>query len=681
MAIKEKTFNKESIKNLLLKGTLIPVIIVFIIINLIFGIILSTTISNSKKKELGNQSTAISGKVNEFFTKYISIAEQTNLNDVFKIYADSVNNQTDMATSIENKDSLYQNVYNKMMDIKSTAPDDIAVVWMAETGDNWCFRTDDWYGDKTWDINSRPWYIGLKASDSYVTTSPYIGKGGKAGYYCISVISKLTDDAGNFYGALSLDLNASSVPALLDGFKIGSNGFSVLVSSDGSIVSHPDKSLWYTSFNDTNYSDNIKAAIKNGQTGTYKFQYNGITYIGCVEQVGNEGYYVLTQLPSSEIASECFKKLILINIIFISCILILAYLLYKLANAFSERLKLVTEAALKIADGDFQVKINDKSQDEIGQLANAFRKTVVQLKDYQGYIDEISDVLDSISKGNINIRLSLEYKGEFRKLKDSLESLSSSLITILSDINVVSAQVAEGSEQISLTSQSLAKGATDQTMIVAKLTDSMNIETKQLHETADQAQKAKSLSEITGNTVESQSDKMQNLIDAMDSIQDVSLKISTIIETIKDISGQTSLLALNASIEAARAGEAGKGFAVVADEINTLAAKSKESVVSTVNLIKATLDTIKHGKSIVDDTVSSFNDMKDKTENVVKIVQQISENAIKQVETFTNLQSDVNIIQDVVASNSAASEESAAASQELTSQAQTMKNLVEKFVL
>ena len=157
------------------------------------------------------------------------------------------------------------------------------------------------------------------------------------------------------------------------------------------------------------------------------------------------------------------------------------------------------------------------------------------------------------------------------------------------------------------------------------------------------------------------------------------MQIDKIIETINDIASQTNLLALNASIEAARAGEAGKGFAVVANQVNLLADQSAHAAKESAELIETSVKAVEKGMVIAGQTATQLEDVAESSKVITGEVTNIAETLETQTVEIQQINQGIEQINDVVQSNAATSEECAAASQEMSSQAESLRETIRKF--
>ncbi len=255
------------------------------------------------------------------------------------------------------------------------------------------------------------------------------------------------------------------------------------------------------------------------------------------------------------------------------------------------------------------------------------------------------------------------------------------MLELLNQINGISTGLAQGAEQVSNGAESVAKGATEQAGAIEQLSSAIETILAQVKENASSCQKAGELSESAMSAVEVSNEQMQKLMVSMKEINRQSNEINKIIKTIEDIAFQTNILALNAAVEAARAGNAGKGFAVVAEEVRSLAARSAEAAKSTTSLIESSVASIADGVKIADVTAKDLNELVVDTKATASIISEISQSSREQAQAIGQLTVGIEQISSVVLTNSATSEESAAASKELLNQADTLKNLVSTFQL
>ncbi len=341
----------------------------------------------------------------------------------------------------------------------------------------------------------------------------------------------------------------------------------------------------------------------------------------------------------------------------------------------------ISAAMDNISNGKIsQANITYTSKDELGQLADSSRRTVTF---FQNVMPDIAMICNNLGDGNFNVSTSHNeyYVGETEQILQSMQYTRNNLSEAMLKVGMAAEQLLDGAEQVAGGSQTLAQGATEQASSVEELAATINELSDKVHKSAENAQTARNYSSEASAGVKVSNDHMAELVKAMNDINDTSNQISQIIKAIEDISFQTNILALNAAVEAARAGAAGKGFAVVADEVRNLAGKSAEAAHNTTVLIENSLQAVQVGMEQLTATSDSLSDVVIKEAKVAEMVSKITEVSIEQSDAIKQITFGVEQISDIVQMNSATSEQSAAAAEELSSQANLLKDLVGEFNL
>ncbi|MCM1525021.1 MAG: methyl-accepting chemotaxis protein [Ruminococcus sp.] len=354
------------------------------------------------------------------------------------------------------------------------------------------------------------------------------------------------------------------------------------------------------------------------------------------------------------------------------------YMAVYITKAICTGLRQVQQAAIKMAEGNFDSVITYDSKDEVGDLANSMRQMEAILR---GVINDIEYMLEELAQGNLRVQSKDEghYVGTFSYIHDAMTKFIDQLNITMQKITTSSDQVASGSEQVSLGAQSLSQGATEQASSVEELAAEINIISNVVKSTAEKANNATISTGDAVRKLEEAKDEMGALAQAIKEISETSEATTKIIKTIEDIAFQTNILALNAAVEAARAGAAGKGFAVVADEVRNLAGKSAEAAKNTTTLIESTVSAIEKGRALADKAVEEMNMTVSASQKVLDINTEISSDSKNAAESVNNITSNVEQISSVVQNNAATAEESAAASEELSGQSQILKELTARF--
>ncbi len=297
------------------------------------------------------------------------------------------------------------------------------------------------------------------------------------------------------------------------------------------------------------------------------------------------------------------------------------------------------------------------------------------------YISEISDTLHLMASGDVSKPGVQAYKGDFAGISESLNIIADSFNNVLGDINRTAEQVASGTRQVSDGSQALSQGAMEQAGSIEQLTASLADIADQTKQNALKASQASELAASARADALDGDARMKELQQAMAEINDASHSISKVIKVIDEIAFQTNLLALNAAVEAARAGQFGKGFAVVAEEVRNLAQRSAGAAKETTAMIEGTISKTKAGTKIANETAESLNRILGSVQKAADLVGGIAQASSDQASAVSQVNQGIEKVSHVTQSNSATAEQSAAASEQLSGQAQMLKEMVGRFSL
>jgi len=333
----------------------------------------------------------------------------------------------------------------------------------------------------------------------------------------------------------------------------------------------------------------------------------------------------------------------------------------------------LSKAAGEIAKGRVSnVKLVKHGNDEFGMMVDEYNKVIDNIK-YQASIAE------EIANGNLTVTVNPSSPDDL--LGNSLKKLVEDNLHALSNISDAGSQVTISSSQVASASQALAQGSTEQASAIEEITASIDEIAEKTKQNAEQANDAAKLVARAIEDVQNGNSQMKQMMVAMQGINKSSSSISNIIKTIDDIAFQTNILALNAAVEAARAGEAGKGFAVVAEEVRSLAAKSAEAAKETAGLIEDSINQVNSGSKIADDTAKAMEEITKVVQESEVIINGIAESSNYQATAVAQIEQAITQVSQVVQTNSATSEQCAAASEELSNQASRMRDMLSIYRL
>lgn len=376
--------------------------------------------------------------------------------------------------------------------------------------------------------------------------------------------------------------------------------------------------------------------------------------------------------------SEQMEFIVMLSVLGTASVLISVLFGIYITRSITRPIKELETAARQMEQGHLKVDVTYRSKDELGSLSNSMRQMSEKIS---YYMDEISRSMQQLADGNLDIPGCDGFQGDFLPVQEALFIVIDSLNETMAEINTFSDQVASGSDQVAGGAQVLFQGVIAQAGSVEELASTMAEISRQVNENAETSQAVKAAAGEMGTNILACNQQMQEMKAAMGEINSCSTQIRKIIKTINDIASQTNILALNAAVEAARVGAESKGFSVVAQEVRGLAGKSSAASKSTEELIEQTLDAVAHGTKLAEETAASLMNIVGGTDDMVSKINQIAEATQRQAEATEMVSIGIGQISDIVQTNSATAEESAAASEELYGESQLLKSKISRFKL
>lgn len=509
-----------------------------------------------------------------------------------------------------------------------------------------------------------------KTNISDVTLSKYTNT------YGISIAAPLIS-SGRIIGVVYYRADVDFMNDIVKHISVGQGSYAYILDENNNVIAHKNEKYI---MNDK-YKEMIPKDIKNcisSQNGSMTCAYGGDKYICGYSKIDKTANWrVVIASPESAYNSDILrfvKKLVISDIIALIAAIIVALIIARVISRPIVRVKNLLSA---LAQGDLSVQLNDtKNKDELGILQNSAVSLNRMLSDM---LTQSGDVLSKMAAYDLTSEDMREYPGKFNELAASINSIKAILSNMILNIQNSSVNVDGGSKQLAEAASMLSEGTMAQASSLQKLVTDVENVAQNINANSD---KTIFVNESLGNLdseIKDGNQKMQELSNVVRTVEEMSEDIKKIVNTIDGIAFQTNIIALNASVEAARAGESGRGFAVVAQEIGTLATKSSDASKKTAELIEKCIKGIESAKEYADITSDSLAKIVSDSNNIANAFDEMSKANEIQAKNANDIRNEIENISQVVQSNTATAQQTAASTEVLSEQAAALKDMTGRF--
>lgn len=335
----------------------------------------------------------------------------------------------------------------------------------------------------------------------------------------------------------------------------------------------------------------------------------------------------------------------------------------------------ITQAMEK---GDFSKRIEHQMPGDLGYLKNHLNDALENLE--QAIYHKVS-ALEAYSQGNFSYEIEGTYQGKLLELKQHMISMAEKVSHMLDEVKDSTFKAEHGVRQISDGNQELNTRVHDQTGLIQKTSQRMGAMVTFLEGSFEQSSE---VAQATVNVKEESSSgvaTVEEMVEAMQQIEQASQEIAAMTDTIDSIAFQTNLLALNAAVEAARAGEMGRGFAVVAQEVRSLAQRSAEASKQIRQVTEQTIHRVERGLTLSEQTRTVFTNNVSNIERIAEQAVQMQSSIKDQNHSIVEVNDALQQIENVTYANAELVKEVTLTSSEIIEQVSSVQEKMANFEL
>lgn len=404
-------FKKSLIRRI---GTIVIgfIIVAFAVYGIISIQLLSNFFEDHSKTELSKDALQIATEIDKFIEKNIVIVEQMKTNQDYQAIIEALNTREE-----KRQHPLFNVVSQELLAIKASDPN-ISLAYIGVTKSNDVISsTVDFDPRPDYDLNKRLWYIETLTSRGVTVTNPYIDIVTEE--MVVSITTPILKN-NDVIGAMGIDLQVSDISKLMDTYKVGQNGYTLLINKDGSIFYHPQDLKFYSADGPKpfSYLDNYVDEITSGKSGVIEcHQGNNAKYIAYVP-TRSSNWTVATVIPRSEVLAPLNQ--FIVSLLFISLLLLflIALFIRQMTRLISEPIVTISDSVETFSQGDQEINLPDslyRREDEIGILSRGLKMMSRRITEY----------IEAVQTNNIALNKEIDKRqGVQSQLEMILELLS-----------------------------------------------------------------------------------------------------------------------------------------------------------------------------------------------------------------------------------------------------------------
>lgn len=502
---------------------------------------------------------------------------------------------------------------------------------------------------ETRNIIDREYFKRVTGVGVEVYSDPVLNK--QTGRMIMVAAVPVKNSAGRTVGLVGATILLDRVEGLLTDDRIIDSGRFMIISSDGKVFFHPDRTnigkiIGKDVKDDGKNIKNISRILTESENRFFSYTYGGKEVFSYKISIP----LVRQMLVFTMDRDDFVEKLRYILLELLAALIGLGLMLYLMIRYIAKRFSLPIQNTIgvleRLAAGDLTAESTDFLADEFGEMIRNFKQFQRKLR----------------STITTALKAAVQLSGSAHELAITSSNMSDSAQTQAASVEEASASLEEVSGSIEL----ININAQEQAKLAKTTYDAMEQLRRDNETVAGYAEKALEAARGTTEQAGNGQQLMQNTIEGMNNIDESTKKIADTVRLISDISDQVNLLALNASIEAARAGEHGRGFAVVAEEISKLADQTASSAKGITDFVYAGLREVEKGRSYVDETGRAFNMIIEYIAQTEELVRKITESAARQAESSREVLESTKKVNEMSDSISVSTNEQMMTNQEMS---------------